>query len=271
MLWLSPSVRRIGRRRFKFENLWLKETHCKELVHSCWQTSRGLHLPARIELCGKEIWKWGKGFTRNFQNKIETCKYHMSVLRRIHDVEGVQKFVQVQKEYLRLLEQQNSYWRQRAKEFWLKDGDINSKFFHNAVKRMRRNNNIVRLKNSDGNWISEKDELDELVFQHFNQLFNSSRGNMSTILNCIPQTITQDHNLLLIRTVTREEVRKALFSMDPNKSPGLDGMSPGFYQHFWDLISTDTVQYCDQFVKDGILPDGINRTQLILIPKKYKP
>ena len=32
------------------------------------------------------------------------------------------------------------------------------------------------------------------------------------------------------------ELRKALFSMENNKSPGVDGLTTNFYKHFWPLL-----------------------------------
>lgn len=268
MLWPIPSVRSSRRKSFKFENLWLREVQCREVVYNCWRNSLGVHLPARLELCGRAIWKWGRGVSTNFQEKIELCKQRMSVLRKRQDMDGVQRFTEAHREYLHLLEQQNCYWRQRAKEFWLQDGDINSKFFHNAVKSGRRNNLITRLKNSVGEWISEKQGMENMIFQHFNQLFSTSGGNMAQVLNCITPSITHAQNTNLVRAVTREEVKVALFSMDPDKSHGPDGMSPGFYQHYWDLIGADIIYFCNQFVRDGHMPEGTKKTHLCSFQRK---
>lgn len=169
------------------------------------------------------------------------------------------------------MEQQNSYWRQRAKEFWLQDRDNNTKYFHNDVKRRRRNNIITRLKDSVGNWVTEQKDLEALVTQHYLNLFESKRGNMNVVLNCIPHSITQEQNRLLMRKVNKEEVRLALFSMNPDKSPGPDGMSSGIYQHFWDIIGSDIVAFCDHVVSEGALPKNVNKTQVVLIPKRSKP
>lgn len=59
--------------------------------------------------------------------------------------------------------------------------------------------------------------------------------------------------------------------MHPDKSPGSDGMSPGFYQSFWDIVGSEVTNFCNQFINSGKLPNDINRTQLVLIPKKPKP
>ncbi|CAH9130191.1 unnamed protein product, partial [Cuscuta epithymum] len=59
--------------------------------------------------------------------------------------------------------------------------------------------------------------------------------------------------------------------MHPDKSPGPDGMSPGFYQHFWDVVGPDVVACCQRMFNSGLIPDGLNHTNIILIPKKDRP
>ncbi|XP_019196369.1 PREDICTED: uncharacterized protein LOC109190356 [Ipomoea nil] len=44
------------RRRFKFENLWLKEGQCRDVVIQSWNSTRGLKLLERFEICGKSVW-----------------------------------------------------------------------------------------------------------------------------------------------------------------------------------------------------------------------
>ena len=42
--------------------------------------------------------------------------------------------------------------------------------------------------------------------------------------------------------VTEEELRKAVVSMENDKSPGLDGLTTNFYKHFWPLIADSVIE-----------------------------
>ena len=44
------------------------------------------------------------------------------------------------------------YWRQRAKQFWLKVGDKNTRFFHAWANKRWKRNSILRLRNDQGDW-----------------------------------------------------------------------------------------------------------------------
>nr|GMC67927.1 uncharacterized protein LOC109167502 [Ipomoea batatas] len=70
-----------------------------------------------------------------------------------HNPSGISQFKEAQAEYLCVLQHQNTYWRQRAKQFWLKEGDSNTVFFHKAVKRRQQTNRIMKLRDNNGMWI----------------------------------------------------------------------------------------------------------------------
>lgn len=75
----------------------------------------------------------------------------------------------------------------------------------------------------------------------------------------------------MIAEVTLEEVKAAVFSMHPDKSPGPDGLNPAFFQSFWNVVRDDVVQFCQQYMEKGELPEGINHSLICLIPKIKAP
>ena len=78
-------------------------------------------------------------------------------------------------------------------------------------------------------------------------------------------------NRKLTRKVTDQKISHAVFSMHPNKSPGLDGMSPFFFQKFWHIVKTDVVNAVQSFLHSGYLLKSINETLISLIPKTESP
>jgi Reverse transcriptase (RNA-dependent DNA polymerase) len=65
-----------------------------------------------------------------------------------------------------------------------------------------------------------------------------------------------------------EEIRKVVFSCNPNKASGPDGFSFQFYQSFWDLISRDICKLVNAFYFNQLDVSKLNLATICLIPKK---
>lgn len=59
--------------------------------------------------------------------------------------------------------------------------------------------------------------------------------------------------------------------MHPDKSPGPDGMTPAFFQRHWAIVGRDILELTRKFFREGELLNGLNETNLVLIPKKKNP
>jgi len=57
----------------------------------------------------------------------------------------------MQQQLATLIFQEDSYWRQRSKVFWLSEGHTNNKFFHASASPRKRKNTIKKLRNYHGN------------------------------------------------------------------------------------------------------------------------
>lgn len=58
-------------------------------------------------------------------------------------------FEELKKDLKRLLNDEATFWRTRAKQYWLQEDDRNTKFFYAITNGRRRANRIVTI-NDDG-------------------------------------------------------------------------------------------------------------------------
>lgn len=91
------------------------------------------------------------------------------------------------------------------------------------------------------------------------------------MIDCIERKVTAVQNEMLLCPITVEEVRKALFHMHPDKSPGPDGMSLEFYQKYWKIVGKDVVAVVKDFFDIGVFNQHLVHTNIPLVPKKRNP
>lgn len=113
--------------------------------------------------------------------------------------------------------------------------------------------------------------LAELIEGYFQNMFAAEQTESEAIINCVRQTITNEQNVELLKPITPEEVKHAVFQMHPDKAPEPDGMTPAFFQKHWSIVGDDVVKMVSKFFQDGVIPGALNDTNIVLIPKKKNP
>lgn len=102
-------------------------------------------------------------------------------------------------------------------------------------------------------------------------MFTATDTEWHHVTHCVKKTITQAQNNIMIAAVEEKEVKMALFNMHPNKSPCPDGMIPGFFQKYWNIVKTDVVETMQRFFHTGELDPQLKYTNIALILKKPNP
>ena len=60
---------------------------------------------------------------------------------------------------------------------WLKHGDKNTKFFHSKATQRRRKNYIRGIRNDQGQWVEELEEVVGVASAYFYNLFHAGVGD----------------------------------------------------------------------------------------------
>ena len=104
----------------------------------------------------------------------------------------------------------------------------------------RHHNRIFSLKDKDGNRVTQQDEIDHLLVEHFKGILSEPNINraddIDKIILHIPKKVTRDQNLALLRVISKEELEETINKMAKNKAPGPDGFTIEFYQVAWSRI-----------------------------------
>ncbi|GAA0153979.1 hypothetical protein LIER_12088 [Lithospermum erythrorhizon] len=121
--------------------------------------------------------------------------------------------------------EEEKYWCQRAKYNHLKEGDRNTKFFHAMAMVQRRRNLLLGLNDSDGIWHEGGEAAEQIVLDYFEEIFKANDVcRPKRVSSMVDWRVTNEMNRQLTKVITKEEVKRAVFDMPVDKSPGPDGM-----------------------------------------------
>eukprot|EP00253_Pinus_taeda_P015442 PITA_15442 len=89
----------------------------------------------------------------------------------------------------------------------------------------------------------------------------------------------EEHNTLLLKPISLEEVEVAVNLLKAGKAPGPDGFTSNFFQHFWELIKWEVWQLVEELSSMRWMYLGLNATFIALIlkyensnsPEKFRP
>uniref|UniRef100_A0A803Q8F5 Uncharacterized protein n=1 Tax=Cannabis sativa TaxID=3483 RepID=A0A803Q8F5_CANSA len=160
---------------------------CEEIIRNCWDRMHGHGIEEKIEECGRELLQWGKDAFGSFASRIKSCNRELKRYKSRRDEEGKQLFYDAKKELFAVLNQRETFWKQRSKQLWLKEGDQNSKFFHSKASTRRRNNQIFCLKDDEGNLCHWDSGLDNVIVDFYSNLFTAESTTWEDVLDCAIQ------------------------------------------------------------------------------------
>lgn len=74
---------------------------------------------------------------------------------------------ELQKKKIKILEQEESFWQLKSRAIWLKEGDKNTKFFHNFANARRKKNSIWKIRDGRGRFIYSQQEISNEAVNFF--------------------------------------------------------------------------------------------------------
>ncbi|KAL0331665.1 UNVERIFIED_CONTAM: putative mitochondrial protein [Sesamum angustifolium] len=275
----SHNPSRPKHRPFRFEASWTTFADCEQVIRGGWNTWAGngqASLAARQRGCAARLQArcFLKG-SHPFKRQIRLREKDLENIR-LQPISAASKIEESKiRAYIeRLLSKEEVYWKQRGKVHWLREGDRNSSYFHNRASTRRRSNDITRIKNGDGQWLEQEEEIRDHIETYFGEIFrsrNPSEEELEKGTEAISGRLSEQLLQELSQPYTAEEISKALSQMAPLKSPGPDGMPPFFFQSYWHIVKTDVISTTLALLNDLTLPPGLNHTPIALIPKCKKP
>jgi len=215
---------------FKFENWWLNQEGFVERIKVWWNDFEFYGKPDYILACKlkalkgklKEWSRYEQGNLKlqknNLLNQMAVLESHQS--NRILTEEEIEKKPTLFMEYEGCLKNEEVAWRQRSRALWLKEGDRNTKFFHQTANAHKRYNHIDQLE-VQGENITEPNRIKEEIISFYKKMYIEPEGWRPSVNISNHPTITVGENEALQADFEEQEVLECLKMCAIDKAPML--------------------------------------------------
>lgn len=187
--------------------------------------------------------KWGHRFFHKFRDKVRLQKKVIDELVSRTDEEGVSRYFEEKEKLNDLLIQEEIYWKQRAKVFWLAEGDSNTKFFHAQASKRKRQNHIPYLINDAGERIDCHEDMCVLIKEYYEGVFARSNTPWTAQGAENADLISGEQNEKLVAELSYEEFTVAVKQMHSDQM--------GSTQHFFNISGACWGRRCLNVVGNG--------------------
>ncbi|XP_057790846.1 uncharacterized protein LOC131007953 [Salvia miltiorrhiza] len=111
------------KQKFRFENKWCLQPDFPNIVRDCWTNLHGINVMERLTAVSESISIWATHLHRNDRLAKTRLQNQISGLQGRTDSYSINKFKKARRDLASLLLQEETHWRQRAKQHWLQEGD----------------------------------------------------------------------------------------------------------------------------------------------------
>ncbi|XP_022007434.1 uncharacterized protein LOC110906639 [Helianthus annuus] len=244
---LFPNATRLKPRSFKFANFLVFKPEFQEIVNNNWTSNvNGVHQFKVVK-------------------KLRLLKHPLRSLL-FKQAENV-----ISRDLQEALLDEERFLKQKSKVDWLSAGDMNSVFFHSSLKMKNHCSRIEVIKDSDGN-LYEGDTVFHPFVKHYERFFGSQGDtSLTPAPDLFSKRLSPQVAQHMIRQVSPEEVKRAMFGIGIDKAPGPDGYTAAFFKCAWPIVGNDVTCAIIDFFETGKLLRELNHTNIVLIPKTPTP
>ncbi|PON37349.1 Endonuclease/exonuclease/phosphatase, partial [Trema orientale] len=176
-----------GPRPFRFQGMWLSHPTFMDLVRNVWSRSffgsPFTILVNKLKALKRELKVWNWEVFGDLKLKIARATQNVSLIQERLGIEGfsdplLKQETEAHPAFDILLSQEEIYLREQSRVKWLKEGDRNSSFFHNVVKRRRAKKTLCNMKIGD-ELVDDMDLISTHIQTFYEDLFRDSHSSVS--------------------------------------------------------------------------------------------
>ncbi|XP_071692649.1 uncharacterized protein [Rutidosis leptorrhynchoides] len=280
MVLTFPDLVKAKPKPFKFHNFLASKPGFLSIVDDVWKKEINGHtmfnVVSKLKLLKKPIrrlsFEQGNLFEKVKKLKIELEKVQEAVVKDSGKYELRDEEAVYVKAYKEALIDEELFLKQKSKVEWLKEGDQNSKFFHKPVKGRNNRNRITSVTDMKGNMYMDNNVADQFVL-HFKNVLGCSSITEPIISpeTLFTKKISFEDAHHMVRFITDEEIKAALFDIDDDKALGPDGYSSKFFKTAWVTVGPEVCKAIRGVFQNGKMLKELNSAVISLVPKVSVP
>lgn len=161
----------------------------------------------------------------------------------------------------------------RTKAKWSSQGELPTAYYLGLEKRRSKNNTITTLLTSDGHTVADNKEILQMEKEFFEKIYTQDSQELDP-LDQFPlkegdvPVISRLNRSRMDRPFTAQEFLDALKDLNKGKTPGTDGITPEFYQTFWEQLKDEFLESIEHSLDIGSFTDQQRTGVITLVPKK---
>ncbi|XP_074318715.1 uncharacterized protein LOC141655539 [Silene latifolia] len=257
------------RRAFKYYNMWSQALEFKDCVRQVWsQNVPGTSMFKVIKKLKALKWPLKQLNKDNFDdvvnNKTRATMYLDYIQDKLRDDPLNPNLLNQEIEALasvRFLEKAcGAFLLQKFKAIWVDMRDDNTKYFHNIIKGRQSRNKVIRIDDIKGKCCDDPKHIQEAFLEFYKNLIGISEPvlNISSSVVKLGKRCASEHHSLLFAPVSKEEIKKVMFSIPSHKAARPDGYSSAFFKDAWDVVGDSVCTAIQDFFQSGKLLKQLN-------------
>ena len=153
---------------FRYEALWERETTLQPTIEECWKkmgaAANLAEIQKKIHDMQQSLSKWSATRIGSITRQTGSLRKRLKWLMHKPPCEANDREIRkVSAELDEMLLREEILWRQRSRATYIREGYRNTEWFHRQATWRRKQNTIMKLKNGQGQWVEEREDLQKNV------------------------------------------------------------------------------------------------------------
>ncbi|XP_026377791.1 uncharacterized protein LOC113272102 [Papaver somniferum] len=262
---------------FRYQDVWTTHPDFLNLIQHSWsepcEGNPAFQFIFKLKRFKQRVKQWNWNVFGDLRKKVQTTEEDVMKASLLSDAdpENINLLNDLVTAWGRnelSAQQYNTLMHAKSRIKWVKEGGANTAFFRANMRIRQTQNVIVELEDKDRNVVIDQKVIANMLVEQFQNKFKKQPVHFSEdIFKVIPKVLTTKDNDIMDVVPSCEEIKKVVFGMDANSSPGPDGFLGSFYKFAWEVVGMDLIKAIQYCWKCRFIPKGFNSNFLFLLPK----